>query len=82
MGTNPASIDLVITNMTSLFMKSCTVETEISDRNNLMASLCRTTFAKDKSEKFFYRCYKNFDRKIFEDTLIKSTVKIKTSWAQ
>ena len=30
------------------------------------------TFAKGKRKKFFYRCYKNFDNKIFEDTLIKS----------
>ena len=30
------------------------------------------TFAKGKRKKFFYRCYKNFDNKLFEDTLIKS----------
>ena len=34
--------------------------------------ICRMTFAKGKRKKFFYRCYKNFDNKLFEDTLIKS----------
>ena len=32
----------------------------------------RTTFPKGKSKKLFYRCYKNFDRKFFEQTLIKN----------
>ena len=35
-------------------------------------SICRMTFAKGKSKKFFYRCYKNFDSKLFEEALIKS----------
>ena len=30
------------------------------------------TFAKCKGAKFFSRCYKNFDSKLFEDNLIKS----------
>ena len=34
--------------------------------------ICRMTFAKGKSKKFFYRCYKNFDNKLFKDTLIKN----------
>ena len=34
--------------------------------------ICRMTFAKGKSKKFFYRFYKDFDKKLFEDTLIKS----------
>ena len=72
MGTKPSSIDHIITTMTSLFMKSCTVETRISDNHKLMMSICRLTFAKDKSKKFFYRFYKNFDSKLFEKTLIKN----------
>ena len=72
MGTNPSSIDHIITIMTSLFMKFCTVETGISDCHKLLMSTCRMTFAKGKSKKFFYRCYKNFDSKLFEETLIKN----------
>ena len=53
-------------------MKSCTVETGISDCHKLIMSICRMTFAKCKSAKFFSRCYKNFDSKLFEDNLIKS----------
>ena len=34
-------------------------------------SICRMTYAKDKSKKLFYRCYKSFDNKLFEETLIK-----------
>ena len=36
MGTNPSSVDHIITNMTSLFMNSCTVETGISDHHKLI----------------------------------------------
>ena len=34
--------------------------------------ICRMTFAKGKSKKFFHRCYKNFDIKLFEEILIKN----------
>ena len=37
MDTNPASIDLIITNITSLFIKSCILETGISDHHKLFA---------------------------------------------
>ena len=53
-------------------MKFCNVEAGISDYHKLIMSNCRTTFAKEKSKKFCYRCYKNFDSKPFEDTLIKN----------
>ena len=72
MVTNPSSIDHIITNMTPLFMRSCTAETGICDYHKLIMPFCRLTFAKGKSNKFFYRCYKNFDSKLFEETLIKN----------
>ena len=72
MDTNPSSIDHIITNMTSIFMKSYTVETGISDYLKLIMPICRLTFAKGKSKNFFYRCHKNFNNKLFEETLIKS----------
>ena len=71
MGNNPSYIDYVITNMTPFFMKSCTVETGIADHHKLLMPICRTTFAKGKSKKIFYRCYKNFDSKLFGETLKK-----------
>ena len=72
MGANPSSIDHIITNMTSLFMNSCTAETGISDYHKLIMSIYRMTFAKGKSKKLFYGCYKNFDSKLSEETLIKN----------
>ena len=67
MGTNPSFIGDIITNMISLFMKSWTVDTEISDYHKLSVSICKTTFAKGK---FFYRYYHKFDSKLFEQTVI------------
>ena len=52
MGTNPSSIGYIITNMTFLFMKSCTVETAISDYHKLIMPICKTTFSKGESKKF------------------------------
>ena len=34
-------------------------------------SVCSMPFGKEKSRKFFYRCSKNFDRMLSEETLIK-----------
>ena len=52
MSTDASYIDHVITNITSLFMKSWVVETGTSDHQKLMF-IYRTTFAKDKVKKFF-----------------------------
>ena len=52
MGTNPSSIDRIITNMTSLFMKPCTVEAGISDYHKLIMSICRMTL-KVKAKNYF-----------------------------
>ena len=74
-GTNPSSIDLIITNMTFLFMKSCAVEMWISDYHKLILPTCWLTFAKGKSKNLFNHCCKNFDSKHFEETLIKNLSK-------
>ena len=76
---NPSSIDHIITNMTSLFMKFCTVETGISDYYKLATSICRITLAKGKTKKFFYRWYKDFNSKPFEETLVKVLSKTEVS---
>ena len=71
MGTNPSSIDHIITNMTSLFMKSCTAETGISDYHKLIMSFYRMTYAKSKGKKLFCCCFKNFNSKFLKEVLIK-----------
>ena len=71
MGTNPSSIDHIITNMTSLFMKSCTAETGISDYHKLIMSIYRMTYAKSKGKKLFCCCFKNFNSKFLKEVLIK-----------
>ena len=40
------------------------------ERVKLIISICRLAFAKGKSKNFFYRCHKNFDSKLFEETPI------------
>ena len=49
MSTYPYSIDHIITNMTSLFMKSCSVDPGISDQHKLIMPICKPNFAKGKS---------------------------------
>ena len=53
-------------------MKSCTIEMGTSDYHKLIMSIYRLIFAKGKSKKIFYRCFKSFDSELFEDTMIKS----------
>ena len=43
-----------------------------SDYHKLIMSIYRLIFAKGKSKKIFYRCFKSFDSELFEDTMIKS----------
>ena len=78
-GSNRSSIDQIITNMTSLFMKSCNVKTGLSDYPKLMRSIWRTAFAKGKNKNLFYRCYKNFDSKLFEETLVNKLSEMELS---
>ena len=80
MSTYPYSIDHIVTNMTSLFMKSCTVDPGISDQHKLIMSICKLNCAKSKSrilpkgksKTFFYLCYKNFVSNLAEEALIKN----------
>ena len=44
----------------------------IFGHHKLIISICRTTFVQGKGKKLFYRCYKNFDSKLFEENLIKN----------
>ena len=52
-------------------MKTLTFETGVSDHHKLIGTMLRSTFAKGKPKKMFYRCYRNFDNKKFEEELQK-----------
>ena len=68
---NPTCIDNFLTNKKIRFMKTLTFETGVSDHHKLISTMLRSTFAKGKPKKTFYRCYKNFDNKRFEEKLQK-----------
>ena len=44
----------------------------ICGHHKFITSIFKTAFAKGKSKKLFYRCYQNFDSKLFDETLIKN----------
>ena len=44
-----------------------TFETGVSDHHKLIDTMLSPTFAKGKPKKIFYRCYKSFDHKRFEE---------------
>ena len=64
---NPTCIDNFLTNKKTRFMKTLTFETDVSNHHKLIGTMLRPTFAKGKPKKMFYRCYKNFDNKKFEE---------------
>ena len=68
---NPTCIDNFLTNKKTRFMKTLTFETGVSDHHKLIGTMLRSTFAKGKPKKIFYRCYRNFDNKKFEEELQK-----------
>ena len=56
---NPTCIDNFLTNKKTRFIKTLTCETGVSDHHKLIGTMLRSTSAKGKPERIFYRCYKN-----------------------
>ena len=52
-------------------MKTLTFKTDVSDHQELIGTMLRSTFTKGNSKQMFYRCYRNFDNKKFEEELQK-----------
>ena len=73
---NPTCIDNFLTNKKTRFMKTLTFETGVSDHHKLIGTMLRSTFAKGKPKKMFYRCYRNFDNKKFEEELQKQLLSV------
>ena len=55
-------------------MKTLTFETGASDHHEPIGKMLRSTFAKGKPK--FYRCYKNFYNKRFEEKLQKQLLSV------
>ena len=58
---NPSCTDLIPFNNKEFFLKSCTVEVEISDHHYLLATFLKSKFIKGNPKTKFYRNYKNTD---------------------
>ena len=67
--TVPTTIDLIVTNQKSLFMKSSAHESGLSDFHKLTTTILIKSVTKGNSRIILYRDYKMFDQKKFEDQL-------------
>ena len=67
---NPSCIDLVLTNKQESFLKAKTVETGLSDFHEMVVSVFKTSFKKQKPKIVTYRDYKRFDNEKFGESLI------------
>ena len=65
---NPTYIDNFLTNKKTRFMKTLTF---VSDHHKLIGTMLKSTFVNGKPKKMFYRCYRNFGNKKFEEELEK-----------
>ena len=62
-------MDLILTNKKNHFMKSSTIEADLSDDHKLITTILRKFISKDNAKKMFYREYKRFDQTKFETEL-------------
>ena len=67
----PSSIDLIITNHKTNFMKSDICETGLSDHQKMVYSFLRETFAKGNPKTIYYGCFKNFEQDKFNEEVKK-----------
>ena len=68
--TIPTTIDLIVTNQKSLFLKLSAYESGLSDFHKLTTSILRKSITKENPRNILYRDYKIFDQKKFEDQLL------------
>ena len=79
-GKTPSTIDLIITNHKTSFMKSDTCETGLSDHHKMVHLFLRKTFAKGKPKTIYYRCFKNFEKNKLNEELKKEKISIDLSF--
>ena len=76
--TVPTTIDVIVTNQKSLFMKSSTYESGFSDFYKLTTIILRKSITKGDPRNILYRDFKIFNQKKFEDQLCSQLASIKT----
>ena len=77
----PSCIDLFLTNNSKCFEDCLTLETGLSDFNELIVTIMKTKHERISPKIVNYKDYKNFDTKTFKDRL-KLTLKNTTSFEQ
>ena len=70
-GKTPSTIDLIITNHKTSFIKSDTCETRLSDHHKTVYSFLRKIFAKGKLKTIYHLCFKNLEQSKFNEELKK-----------
>ena len=77
--TVPTTIDLIISNQKSLFMKSSAYESGLSDFHKLTTTILRKSITRGNPRNILYRDYKVLDQKKFEDQLRSQFASIKAA---
>ena len=66
---NPSTIDLFLTNNSLAFQNTTATFTSLSDCHNLVLTVLKTTFSRNKPKEILYRDYKKFTFSDFNDEL-------------
>ena len=66
---NPSTVDRFLTNCSQSFQNTKAISTGISDCHKMIVTVLKTTFNTAKPKEITYRCYKDFDRRIFRENL-------------
>ena len=66
---SPITTDLFLTNRKGCFLKSSTNKPGISGHRKLIYTFLKSTYAKGKPNRVYYRCFKNFHKELFKKNL-------------
>ena len=73
--SNPASIDLILTNVPRSFQSTCVVQTGLSDFHLMILTVIRKSFKKYQPKTINYRSHKNFSNENYGEMLINDLSK-------
>ena len=73
---NPTCIDLMLTNVPRSFLRTCVIETALSDFHLITLTVMRKEYRKFQSRIFSYRSYRHFSNEKFSENLLHSLSKV------